>query len=181
MSTSPPPRSGPAAPGPELLGTRLRLLLELLDGDVAAIYEDLGLPGFRPRHAPVLRALAESGPAAIRDIARAAGVTHSAASQTVAGMERDGLVVLRPGADARARIVHPTARAEALLPLLAAETAATAAAATALEAELSFPLGSLIGEALAALERRPMRARIADAAPHLTAPGRRADGGPSRV
>lgn len=153
-------------PGPELLGTRLRHLLDLLDGDVAAVYEDLGLHGFRPRFTPVVRALAAAGPASIRDLARATGVTHSAASQTVAQMAKENLVRLTPGADARQRIVHLTAKAESLLPTLDAEWAATTAAATEFEAELSFPLSRLVTEALDALRRRPMHQRIADAAPH---------------
>ncbi|MEV3989564.1 helix-turn-helix domain-containing protein [Streptomyces sp. NPDC049837] len=150
----------------ELLGTRLRHLLDLLDGDVAAVYADLGLAGFRPRYTPVVRLLAADGPRAIRDIAAATGVTHSAASQTVAQMVKDGLAVLAPDpADARRRVARLTPEAEALLPVLDAEWTATAAAAAALEAELPYPLGRLIDETLAALSRRPMRDRIADALP----------------
>ncbi|WP_329125719.1 MarR family winged helix-turn-helix transcriptional regulator [Streptomyces sp. NBC_01465] len=152
-----------SAPGPELLGTRLRHLLDQLDGDVAAVYADRGLEWFRPRYAPVVRELAASGPSSIRDLARATGVTHSAASQTVAQMVKEGLVVLEPGADARSRIARPTPKAEALLPVLDAESAATTAAAAELEAELGYPLSRLVGEALDALARRPMRRRIADA------------------
>ncbi|MFH8371217.1 MarR family winged helix-turn-helix transcriptional regulator [Streptomyces sp. NPDC018031] len=160
---------------PELLGTRLRHLLELLEADVAAVYTDLGLAGFRPRFTPVIRVLAASGPAAIRDLAEATGVTHSAASQTVAELVRAGLVAVVPGQDARRRIVRLTPEAERLLPALAAEHTATTAAAIAFEAELSFPLSRLVDEALDALHRRPMRERIAVA---LTAPpsDRAADG-----
>ncbi|MGB2571701.1 MarR family winged helix-turn-helix transcriptional regulator [Micromonospora citrea] len=156
----PDPTSGPA-----LLGTRLRHLLELLDGDVAAVYADLGLPGFRPRYTPVVRTLADGGPRSIRELAEAIGVTHSAASQTVAQMARDGLVTLAPGADARQRLVRLTARAESLLPVLDVEWAATTAAARRFEAELSYPLSRLVDEAVAALGRRSMRQRIADVAP----------------
>ncbi|TDB78064.1 MarR family winged helix-turn-helix transcriptional regulator [Micromonospora sp. KC723] len=156
--------------GPAILGTRLRHLLELLDHDVAAVYAGLGLPGFRPRYAPVLRTLVDTGPASIRALATATGVTHSAASQTVAQMARDGLVTLAPGADARQRVVRLTARARSLLPALDAEWAATAAAAERFEAELSYPLSRLVDEAVAALRRRPMRQRIADVAPHLAPP-----------
>lgn len=152
-------------PGPELLGTRLRHLLDLLDGDVAAAYADLGLPGFRPRYTPIIRTLAATGPRSIRDLASATGVTHSAASQTVAQLVRDGYVVLAPGTDARQRIVHLTPKAEAVLPTLDAEWSATTAAATRFEAELSYPLSRLVDEALDALHRRPMRQRITDAGP----------------
>lgn len=145
----------------ELLGTSLRHLLEVLDGDVAAVYPQLGLAeGFRPRFTPVVRVLAADGPASIRDLAAALGVTHSAASQTVAQMARQGLVATAPGADARRRIVRLTPKARALLPALEREWAATTAAAAAFEAELPYPLGRLVDEALAALARTPLRTRI---------------------
>ncbi len=155
------------APNPGLLGTKLQRLLELVDGGVAEVYADLGLAGFRPRFTPVLRTLLAGGPCPIRDLARATGVTHSAASQTVAQMVRDGLVTLAPGTDARQRIVHPTAKARAIEAALDAEWAATTAAAVALEEELAYPLSQLLDEAYAALTRRPLRQRIADIAPNL--------------
>ncbi|MER6172900.1 MarR family transcriptional regulator [Streptosporangium sp. NPDC001681] len=148
---------------PELLGTRLRHLLDQLDAGVAAVYTDLGLDGFRPRYTPILRTLATTGPSSIRDLGRAIGVTHSAASQTVAQLAKEDLVTLTPGADARQRIVRLTARAESLMPLLDKEWAATSAAAAELEAELSYPLSRLVDEALESLSRRPMRDRIAGA------------------
>ena len=67
------------------LGTLLRHMLELLDGDVQRAYDELGLD-YRPRYTPVVAALLDLGPSSIQDIARAAGITHSAASQTVAQM-----------------------------------------------------------------------------------------------
>ncbi|MFB9884423.1 MarR family winged helix-turn-helix transcriptional regulator [Planobispora siamensis] len=153
------------APGPELLGTRLRHLLDLLEAGVASIYDDLGLQGYRPRFTPVVRVLAAHGPRSIRDLATATGVTHSAASQTVAQMAKHGLVTVVPGEDARRRIVRLTPRAERLLPALEVEWEATAAAAAELEAELSAPLSLIVDETLRALRRRPMRQRIAAAMP----------------
>jgi hypothetical protein len=61
--------------------------------------------------------------------------------------------------------------------VLDAEWAATTAAATALEAELSFPLSRLVDEALDALRRRPMRQRIAAVAPDLWQQRTRESGG----
>ncbi|MCL2733815.1 MAG: MarR family winged helix-turn-helix transcriptional regulator [Actinomycetia bacterium] len=162
----------------ELLGTRLRHLLELLDADVASAYPALGLAdGFRPRFTPVVRVLAADGPASIRDLARSLGVTHSAASQTVAQMVRQDLVVTEAGADARQRIVRLTAKAEALVPALEREWAATVTAVRAFESELPYPLGRLVEEALAALEQTPLRDRIADALDAGSGtPPRQADG-----
>jgi DNA-binding MarR family transcriptional regulator len=152
------------------LGTRLRHLLDLLDGDVAQVYADLGLADYRPRFSPVVRAIVTLGPSSIRDIARVIGVTHSAASQTVAQMSRCGLVALEPGDDGRQRIVRLTDRARSLQPVIDAEWAATEAAVADLDAELPVPLGEMLAAVLRAVERRPMRARIADAARALGDP-----------
>ncbi|MET8911732.1 MarR family transcriptional regulator [Micromonospora sp. NPDC004551] len=151
-----------ATPDREALGTLLRHVLEVLDGDVAAVYTDLDLPDYRPRYSPLVRALVADGPLAIRDLAARVGVTHSAASQTVAQMARAGLVVLTPGADARQRIVTLTDRAHALLPVIEAEWAATTTAMRRLDTELPVPLADELYAVLAALRRRPLRDRITD-------------------
>ncbi|SCL72870.1 MarR family protein [Micromonospora citrea] len=145
------------------MGTLLRHVLDVLDGDVAAVYAERGLADYRPRFSPPLRALVADGPLPIRDLARRVGVTHSAASQTVAQMARAGLVELTPGTDARQRVVHLSDRARQLLPVIEAEWAATTAAMRELDAELPVPLADLLHEVLAAVRRRPMRQRIADA------------------
>jgi DNA-binding MarR family transcriptional regulator len=146
------------------LGTRMRHVLELLDGDVATVYADLGVEDYRPRFSPFVQTLVAAGPSSIRDLARTVGVTHSAASQTVAMMRRCGLVALEPGTDARQRVVRLTERARSLLPVIEAEWAATVAAVRELEAGLPAPLGEILDAILQAVRRRPMRQRIADAA-----------------
>src|SRR5437763_9591642 len=145
------------------LGTLMRHMLELLDCDVARVYADLGVPDYRPRYSPVVRALVARGPLSIRDLAAAVGVTHSAASQTAAQMARHGLLTLETGTDARQRIARLTDRARALLPLVEAEWAATSAAAE-LEAELPAALTDVLSRTERAVLSRPMRTRIADAA-----------------
>lgn len=149
----------------DAVGTLLRHVLEQLDGDVAAIGRDLGLTDYRPRYSPVVRALVAGGPLPIRAIAEAVGVTHSAASQTVAQMARAGLVTLEAGKDARQRIVRLTPKAHALLPTIETEWAATVAALRGLDAELPMPLEDLLSEVAAALDRRPFRDRVADHLP----------------
>lgn len=142
------------------LGTRLRHLLELLDGDVQSVYRDAGLPDYRPRYTPVMRALAE-GEATLTAIAAHAGSTHSAISQTVALMQRAGLVQLRPGNDARERLAALTPAARRRLPRLESLWADTTAAASELDAELPVSLAAAVDAAIDALERAPFRARIA--------------------
>lgn len=144
------------------LGTLLRHVLDEMDGDLATVLSDLGMPGYRPRFSPVVRALVMLGPVPISDVARAIGVTHSAASQTVTQMAGRGFVALKPGVDARQRVVHLTAKVRALLPKIEAEWAATASAAAELDAELPFPLAELVPAIAEALERRSFRQRMLD-------------------
>lgn len=146
------------------LGTLLRHVLDEMDDDIAAVLADLGTPGYRPRFSAIVRALVALGPVPIGDLARAVAVTHSAASQTVAQMAGRGFVELRPGEDARQRVVHLTDKARALLPKIEAEWAATASAAAEMDAELPFPLAELVPAIATALARRPFRQRILESA-----------------
>ncbi|WP_328916121.1 MULTISPECIES: MarR family winged helix-turn-helix transcriptional regulator [unclassified Streptomyces] len=151
-----------AHPDPAAVGTLLRHVLELLDGDVAKLYEEQGLAEYRPRFSPAVRALLAQGPLSVSDLAAVVGVTHSAASQTAAQMARAGLVTHTPDPrDARRRLVALTPKAHALLPRIEAEWDATAAAMAALDAELSMPLGKLLTEVAEAVHRRPFRDRVA--------------------
>jgi DNA-binding MarR family transcriptional regulator len=150
------------------LGTRLRALLEAMDADVALALSDLGLRDYRTRYSAYIRAVA-GGPMPIRDVAERLGVTHSAASQTVAEMQQRGLLETRPGDDARQRLVGLTARARELLPAIDAEWTSTESAAAALDAELPYSLSALIDDLAAALERKRFRHRIAEAAQTVVA------------
>ena len=141
------------------LGTLLRHLIELLDGDVEHAYQQLGLD-YRPRFTPVVRALMESEPRSIREIADYCGLTHSAVSQTVAEMRRTALVSLvKDRTDGRGRQVRLAPRCRAMLPRLQEQWAATNAAADGLDAELSSSLRASVTEAIAALEKTPFRNR----------------------
>jgi DNA-binding MarR family transcriptional regulator len=151
------------------LDARLRGLLEAMDTDVALALSDLGVRDYRTRYSAVVRYVDEHGPSTIRKLADRLRVTHSAASQTVAEMERRGWVELRAGDDARQRLVRLTAKARRMLPAINAEWDATEAAAAALDAELPYSLSALIDDLAAALERRRFRDRIADAAADLPA------------
>lgn len=152
------------------IGTRLRHVLELLDGDVAKVYGELGLAEYRPRFSPIVRTLVADGPLSIRDLAAAVGVTHSAASQTVSQLVRSGFASLESGTDARQRIVHLTPKTRDLLPTIEAEWQATTAAMAELDAELSAPLSVILTELMTALQSRPLRNRIAAQTPHIIGP-----------
>ena len=142
------------------LGTLLRHLIELLDGAVEQTYKDAQLD-YRPRYTPVLRALIAIGPASIKDLAAHAGLTHSAASQTVAQMLRVGLVEVERGADMRQQVVSLTMRATTMVPTLEQMWQVVNETARDLDAELVYPLSQVIEDAILALERRPFGDRIA--------------------
>ena len=144
------------------LGMLLRRLIELLDGDLQIVYREAGLD-YRPRYTPVVRALLELGPSPIRDIAGRARLTHSAASQTVAQMARDGLLASEAGADARERVISMTPKLKRMLAPLEAQWAATNRAADKLSDELPYSLQDLVSSAIDALEQKPFRDRIAEA------------------
>jgi DNA-binding MarR family transcriptional regulator len=150
------------------LGTQLRHLIELLDGAVAAAYEEAGID-YRPRFTPVMRALAEGTPRTVGQIAEAAGITQPAATQTVALMLKEDLVATTSSAtDARQKLVRLSARGHALLPQLQRCWAATAAAAASLDGDMPYPLSGALAQAIAALEHQSFGARIRAARLRLT-------------
>ena len=159
MKTSNSTVISPRVRPPPTLGTLLRHLIELLDGAVEARYVAAGLD-YRPRYTPVVRALVDVRSASIHAVAQHAGLTHSAASQTVALMTRAGLVRSQVGKDTRERVISLSPRAVRLVPELQRLWATTNAAAAELDRELTMPLSSLVQEAIRALEKRPFGERI---------------------
>lgn len=144
------------------LGTLLRALLDQLDPAVEQAYQDLHLD-YRPRYTPVLRTLMAQGPCRIKDLALACGLSHSALSQTVAAMVRDGWLDTANGDDGRERILQLSPRAQRAIPVLQAQWQATAVAARSLDADLGQSLEQVLREALVALEQRPFAQRLQDA------------------
>lgn len=149
-------------PSPELagLGTKLRLLLTRMDGDLAALYGQMDTD-FRPRFYPVFQILLREGEALVSDIARALQVSQPAATQTLAEMKRLGFVSIEKGRDARERRVSLTPHAHETAESLAPLWAAVSASADELDTELSQPLGRSLDEANAALARESFADRIA--------------------
>jgi DNA-binding MarR family transcriptional regulator len=143
------------------LGTNLRRLVELLDGDVDAAYADAGL-GFRATFTPVVRALLAGGTLSVRELAIAAGTSHSAASQTVAQMKRAGLLDAAGSSDGRERRVQLSADARRILPAVQALWRRADEAAAELDAELGLCLNDVISQALEALGHRAFRTRFPD-------------------
>jgi DNA-binding MarR family transcriptional regulator len=140
----------------------LRQLLDAMDADIARLYTERGITGVRPRFVAPLIRLGRRGGMTIRQLAESLDVTHSAMSQTVAALQRDGLVTTAAGADARTREVVLTDRARDLLPFLEAEWRATEHVVADLDAEIPYALSQVVRDLQAALARRSFHDRIAD-------------------
>jgi DNA-binding MarR family transcriptional regulator len=143
-------------------------LLAALDAEIEEVYIARGIHGVRPRFAYPLIRLAHTGPLTIRELAASLDRSHSAMSQTLAAMRREGLVESEPGPDARTRRIALTDRGRSLVPFLEAEWRATEAAVAGLDDEVPHPLSAVVETLERALERRPMRERILD---NLVEPG----------
>lgn len=142
------------------LGTQLRHLLELLDGEVDALYAQGKDRVYRPRFTPIMRALEQGDVLSVRSIADRTGVTHSAASQTVSKMAALGLVDVTSGDDARSRDVRLSRTGRSMLPRLRKQWDATRRAAEQLDAEVGGQLSSTLDAAINALQARPFGTRV---------------------
>lgn len=134
-------------------------LLRHMDDDIAGLYAERGVT-VRTRFSIVLIRLWHRGPLTVRELAHEIDVTHSAMSQTVAALRRQGMVESAPGSDARTRTVSLTGRGRETVPFLEAEWRATEASWAELEAELPYPLARVVADIADALRRRSFRDRI---------------------
>lgn len=138
----------------------LRELLDAMDADIARLYGERGIVGVRPRFSMALIKLHHRGPMTIKQLAEAVEVTHSAMSQTVSALRAEGLVTTEPGPDARTRLVALTDGGRGTVPFLEAEWRATEDAVAELEAEVPYPLTSVVVDLRDALDRRSFHDRI---------------------
>ncbi|WP_240660116.1 MarR family transcriptional regulator [Streptomyces sp. WAC 01529] len=155
--TAPVPADPTARPDP---WQSLHELLAALDAEIEEVYVERGIEGVRPRFAYPLIRLAHTGPLTIRELAQSLDRSHSAISQTIAAMRKEGLVTSEPGPDARTRRIDLTERARTLVPFLESEWRATHAAVAELDAEVPYALTAVVEELRRALGRRSMRQRI---------------------
>ncbi|MCF7548780.1 MarR family winged helix-turn-helix transcriptional regulator [Pseudonocardia sp. WMMC193] len=138
----------------------LKALLADMDAAIGEVYARRGITGVRPRFSMALIRLHHLGPLSVKELAGQVDVTHSAMSQTVAAMRREGLVESAPGPDARTRLVALTPRGAGLVPFLEAEWRATEAAVAQLDGELPYRVTQVIEDMAAALAARPFADRI---------------------
>jgi DNA-binding MarR family transcriptional regulator len=140
----------------------LRLLLDVMDADIARIYAEAKIEGLKPTWVMELLRLHAHGPMTIAELAKSVQRTHSAMSQKVAAMRAAGWVRTCAGADARSKQVALTPKAEQVVGKLAAEWRATEASIAEIEAEIPYPLSRSVADIAEALRRKSFHDRIAE-------------------
>jgi DNA-binding MarR family transcriptional regulator len=143
----------------------LHQLLGHMDEQIAEVYRRRGITDVRPRFVGPLILLARHRSLTIRELAELTGRTHSALSQTVTALRKQGLVESAPGADARTRRVTLTARGRGLVPLMEAEWHATEEAVRQLDREIPYAMTRVVADLAAALARRSFADRVEDQLP----------------
>ena len=90
------------------IGTRMRRLMEMFTADTDRIYNEAGL-NFRVSYFYAMYALVKCGPLTIAEIAKLAGFSHSAVSQTIKRMSKEGLIETAKTEDGRQKLIRLTA------------------------------------------------------------------------
>lgn len=143
----------------------LHRLLAHLDEQIAEVYRRRGITDVRPRFVGPLILLARHRSLTIRELAELSGRTHSALSQTVTALRKQGLVESAPGTDARTRRVTLTPRGRELVPLMEAEWHATEEAVRRLDREIPYPMVRVVADIERALQARSFADRVEDQLP----------------
>ena len=146
-------------PTPEPLWRSMRLLPARMDRDIDRIYREAKLDA-KPNYVMELLRLDTRGPMTIAELAASVERTHSAMSQKIASMQRDGLVRTAAGPDGRSKHVLLTPKAKRLLGRLTAEWRATQAAIAEIESEIPYPLSRVVRDVELALERTSFYDRV---------------------
>lgn len=160
MTSPPDPTNSTTDPTLQSIWRPVKVLFERTNAAISELYAAHGITTVSPRYSMALIKLVHVGPMTIRELAAQVEVTHSAMSQTVAAMRKDGLVSSAPGADARTKVVDITEAGRRVVPLLEAEWQATEAAVAELEGEVPYPMTKVVADLDAALDRRSFKERI---------------------
>lgn len=131
----------------------------MLDGDVEALYARADAP-FRARFYPVVAHLLAETRASVGALASAAGVSQPAITQTLAEMEKLGLIEVSVAQDRRARSIALSQACEAMARTLVPAWLAIDAAADELDRELPFALSAILDAAIDALRKESFLDRI---------------------
>ncbi|WP_298334370.1 MarR family transcriptional regulator [uncultured Erythrobacter sp.] len=148
--------------GVQTFGTRLRRLLERLNGNVTDLYRDR--LGFEQRWFALGMLLFKRGPLDVGTAAGMLGQSHVAITQVANAMENAALLERRPDdEDRRRKVLVLTSTGKTTLERVEAISLRVEAAAQALIDEAAPEFIQMIDALDDALERRDFASRIADA------------------
>ncbi len=139
-----------------------RLLQAAMDADIARLYDEAGISGFKPSWVMELLRLRARGPMTITELAASVQLTHSAVSQKVAALRAAGWAEVGPGPDLRSKTVRLTPQAERAAEQMAAEWRATEGALAEIEDEIPYPLSQVVRDIEEALRRKSFHDRVAE-------------------
>lgn len=140
------------------LGELLHYVADLVDQGSEQIYAQMDL-NYRARYTPVLRAI-DQGATTITSITTISKLTQSAISQSVALMEKDGLIIKSTLSDARKSNLHLTEKGKNLIQKLKKHWEVIFTAITQLEQDIGYPLLSILEKTASALEQKSFDQRI---------------------
>lgn len=99
------------------IGTRCRRIYEHLSLEMDTLYRSEGLD-MSVREFPIIYSIVKKGPLSLAEIQGLSGLSHSAVSQTVKKLVTKNLLSLKPGNDARSKIVDFTDQGQRLVKAL---------------------------------------------------------------
>ncbi|ENC0934721.1 winged helix DNA-binding protein [Escherichia coli] len=143
------------------LGELLRYITELVDQGAGRLYREMDID-YRPRFTPVLRAMV-AGAKTVTEITSCSFLTQGAISQTIAMMEKDGLLMKRVQKDGRKSTLLLTPKGKELVAVLNAHWESIFQAIRQLEQETGHPLMTVLGDIARALEIQGFDERIRQA------------------
>lgn len=156
------------------LGSRLKRLAERMQADATRSFADRGLP-IQATHFPLLAALTTYGPLSVNEAVDAVGISQPAVTRIHNSLQKLGLTRTRPvKGDNRQKVIHLTPAGEALVNEMKHDLwpDVRRAAQQLCEGEDADFL-TQIGRIEAALQARPLNARIQDQSPAKAAPALR--------
>lgn len=146
------------------LGELLRYLTDLVDQGSEKIYREMAF-NYRPRYTPVLRAMV-AGAQTVTEITSHTWLTQGAISQSVAMMEKEGILLRQVQEDGRKSTLLLTAQGQTLVATLQPHWQTLFTAIDTLEKEIGHPLLAILQQTIHALEKQGFDERIRQARTH---------------
>lgn len=152
-----------AKAGKKAIGSRVRLLADIITADAAKIYALYNID-IAPKWFPVFYVLSYNGPTAITEIAREIGQSHVSVSKIIREMSKAGLVSEKSDAsDGRRNVQKLTSRGKALAEKIKDQYEDVQFAVEDIGRQATHDLWEAIGEWEYLLEQKSLLKRVADA------------------